>query len=55
MGKLNVKKTAEINAGTDLIWKVMAQEFTDVSKWARSIRSSHDNPANQRLYAYLVP
>ena len=44
MGKLKVQLSADITAGVDRVWEILAQDFLNIADWARGVESSRDNP-----------
>ena len=50
MIKMNIKTSATIKTSSDKVWKVLADEFLDISKWARDVNDSYDNfSTNKKL------
>ncbi len=54
MSIIVVETTTEINASPDVVWKIVAEEFDTVSKWATAVRKSYENPDATRV-AQNVP
>ena len=44
MGQIKITMTSVINASADRVWKVLAQDFVDISNWGGGIISSRPNP-----------
>ncbi len=45
MGRLSVARSVEVAATAEAAWHVLADEFLEISHWARGVKSSGANPA----------
>jgi len=44
MATITRNSTQKINASPEKIWKILSEDFLEISKWADSVRSSVANP-----------
>jgi hypothetical protein len=51
MKAFQATRSREISADASTIWSVLSDDFVDISKWARAVRSSRPNPAAKTVPA----
>lgn len=45
MSNISIKNSVTIHASADRVWEIIATEFLEISKWARDVNDSYDNPS----------